>query len=1067
MAAAVDDRTAKAKAAAERRQSSQEAMRAQIRAARQAKQAEMAHTVDPTASASGGEEWTSSLAGAVPRSMMRKPSNLLKVPSASRRDSQDSIRSTDARHLTWYAEEDDYDYESGKTGASNSRPSSLARSTGPNGSSTSLASMASDRHRLKSPTSPGGPESGILAPRGPPPSDALPPLPLGFAPSKHVRRISGASSHSSASTGARRTPLSEATESPPRNSTSRSPLGQVDDVDEVSSDDGLSEVLHMSNAAILAGAPPVPPVPPLRARVLATSAAPSADEEEQRRQSLMRKSIGGLIAAVEAETESWKSNEADSLSESDSSDADAPRKRRKQRRPKNASRWGFEEQRVAPPTLESSASSKQQDAAQWAYYQFSPDLPPFMPAGLKPRDMTGMGTWRGIAARAGAMANASASPSVRGSTASFGSLMSLQSQVEGEQPQSSGPVSMRELAAQARRKMEVAQQARERQASLLAQRSFMPIDIHAMASDHAMSEAAASIKGSSASSIFSFDSSLLPADADRMSVASASTAGIARERVDSSVSTETRASTGTLVGLGIQADASVPQAPAKKYVDMCMQTSPTSSPDPTPPASPVFAPPPCQRKEMGVESDAESDESDLDLGVSLEALAERSGVLDVPTTRGAKRKHHNKVPTFSEHLIYGQRTIAPAPRSRFASAGPATRPNFKSQGGSGPLLRRPSRLSQASTGWSSPESEDGDDEETGANFIPPKSKPLTLRPVAPRARPSAPATIASRAQALLARPPITGVRRAASATTLGQPRHSFGLGPNMPALPRRGASPTLDLGGGSDDESLLHSELDDLPLPQLEDDDFLPTPSRASRPSAAPPSPSPPPRCTSQDAPLDTVSAAPTDAAQAPTEGATETERRSSAELEDTPNTLGSEMWSTAGDRRSVATTATTWSEGSAGSQAGPEFEREAEKGEKSATVHENNASGHVEASTAARIQKTSDATEAAALCDGLPPLAKARASGLRTPARSRTLDVETTAESPASQSKLKLPSPRPTSASTISTEVSGIRPPSSTSRLGKPGASDTTTLNAAHHEPSPQQAAISFAPLKPAQRWP
>ncbi|PWN41647.1 hypothetical protein IE81DRAFT_159416 [Ceraceosorus guamensis] len=202
--------------------------------------------------------------------------------------------------------------------------------------------------------------------------------------------------------------------------------------------------------------------------------------------------------------------------------------------------------------------------------------------------------------------------------------------------------------------------------------------------------------------------------------------------------------------------------------------------------------------------------------------------------------------------------------------------------------------------------------------------------------------------------------------------------------------------------------------------------------------------------------AAPTDAAQAPTEGFTETERRSSAELEDTPNTLGSEMWSTAGDRRSVATTATTWSEGSAGSQAGPELEREAEKGEKFESVHEikaaNNAPEHAEASAApisTGIQKDvnlSDATEAAALCDssksGLPPLAKARVSGLRTPARSRTLDVGTTAESLAPQSKLKLPSPRPTSASTISTKASGIRPPSSMSRLGiqTPGGRKSTS---------------------------
>lgn len=599
-------------------------------------------------------------------------------------------------------------------------------------------------------------------------------------------------------------------------------------------------------------------------------------------------------------------DEADSDTLSEGSGRASPRKRRKQKKSK-AQGMAFDDQRVQAPGSSSrglAGPTAAQEAAQWAYYAFSPDLPPFVPHGMRPTDLTGRGTWRSIAARAGTLDGMSS----RGSTLTLGSIVSLDEQL-GQQASSSGPVSMRELAAQARARAERANALRERQHSLLAQRSFLPVDIHTHAAEHALSERG-SFVGSSASSIFSFDSSLRPRDSDLYSIASDETLGMRSvpafpqppARMESGAGTDAHFEDDALVGLGI--GPSSKQPPVKQYVEFSMQTSPPGSRASSPVASPVLA---ASRVDMGVgvdsaevrrarrnanllsashalegwrdddsdaaaggeardstsmqqhsghvirrsqsarlalrragsqgrvdaldldspgawppvlsaprlssrssvatfdrssarlsrspsiasfasgaisestigpDSDAESDESDLDVAVSLELLANRSGALDASPARGEKRKHQQHYGANTvEH--FGERKIASAPR--------------KSR-----ELRPAARLRLAkSSGWSSSEGE----EEL------PSGGRIHIAGERARARPSAPAAFAgSTSTPQTERRTSTLVRHAASAVDLRENARTR-VGQAV-VSPLRAASPELDLSFNNDDDSLLHSDIE-------------------------------------------------------------------------------------------------------------------------------------------------------------------------------------------------------------------------------------------------------------------
>ncbi|PWN28933.1 hypothetical protein BDZ90DRAFT_134734 [Jaminaea rosea] len=165
-------------------------------------------------------------------------------------------------------------------------------------------------------------------------------------------------------------------------------------------------------------------------------------------------------------------------------DADTPRKKRRQKsRPTRS--MGFDEQRAMLPSVRKSSTkpfAPRPDQAPeppekdpFAFYSFSPDLPPFVPQGLSPMDLTGRGTWASIAARSGITSPpASISRSTSFSTVS----PSIDSRF------SSGPVSMKKLAAETRAKQADAKEYQQRQASLLSAKSWLPMDIHAHAIEH-------------------------------------------------------------------------------------------------------------------------------------------------------------------------------------------------------------------------------------------------------------------------------------------------------------------------------------------------------------------------------------------------------------------------------------------------------------------------------------------------------------------------------------------------------------------------------------------------------
>ena len=268
---------------------------------------------------------------------------------------------------------------------------------------------------------------------------------------------------------------------------------------------------------------------------------------------------------------------------------DGPRKRSKQNRRNGI---GFEDQRAAPsrkpsqrsftpgqivsPAHLGSGSQKKDDP--YAYYEFSPSLPPFVPSGLQPKDLTGTGTWSSIVARANGMVSRQASIS------SFSSLATTNT---------TGPVSLREIAAGARAKREQAEEARrlrESQSTQFSSMTYKPFEIHRHASDQARLESASYASSLSRASSRNTALSL-------SSMASFSTIGMANQwpvavgggsEDNDDVGTETeelKDDRHSFAGTGVQTSVrgSTSTLPAAKvYAEVCLQTSPAS----TPPGSP-------------------------------------------------------------------------------------------------------------------------------------------------------------------------------------------------------------------------------------------------------------------------------------------------------------------------------------------------------------------------------------------------------------------------------------------------------------------------------------------------
>ncbi|KAF6766895.1 hypothetical protein PSEUBRA_001143 [Kalmanozyma brasiliensis GHG001] len=311
---------------------------------------------------------------------------------------------------------------------------------------------------------------------------------------------------------------------------------------------------------------------------------------------------------------------SDSELERDAATADdVPRKRTKPSRKKSL---GFEEQRAAlrsrpslaqrsaslsskpsrsflstlVPTEEEEDGSTSDDAPPstagdgadpYAFYEFSPSLPPFMPAGVSPMDLTGRGTWSSIVARA--------SDNMRSRQPSVVSLASTATTA-------TGPMSMREIRANAhakQRQADAAHRAREQMSSQFASMSYRPFAIH----DHAASviagqarmsidnqsfflsnmgsgspiEDAVSGRSTSMSSI-SYTSTLSP------DLGEYGTRWPVAIGADQSVGPEDAASIFTTNPWSLSRSPSSAQPQPRMYAEFSMQTSPQASP-----TEPTFA----------------------------------------------------------------------------------------------------------------------------------------------------------------------------------------------------------------------------------------------------------------------------------------------------------------------------------------------------------------------------------------------------------------------------------------------------------------------------------------------
>ncbi|KDN36693.1 hypothetical protein K437DRAFT_52359 [Tilletiaria anomala UBC 951] len=478
--------------------------------------------------------------------------------------------------------------------------------------------------------------------------------------------------------------------------------------------------------------------------IVETPQPPTSSASLSPHNSVPQSSAASFVSRTSFAESHYKEEEAESSDDSVGTatrtlSAPKPKQRSKKHR-----QWGFEEQRASAPSRAASscglARQQQQpivgqvfnefgaqhqhesgqggDLEQFKYYEFSPELPPFA-AGIKPKDLTGTGTWAALVAKAGSQ---NAWEAHRNSIAS---------------QQSVGPVSMRQIAAEARWKQEQARQDKERQMQMMSSMSLSPIDLLRHAESHICMRSAYS----GSPSVYSMDAtsargSLHSVDAGSL-FSMPSPLRESRSSISLSLHTaETGVGDDHVVGLGIS-----PVCRADKmYAEVSMQTSPTNSPPGSPerksveigaadqevlrkqasalsqrsrsrslletevelalecksggrrplprrsstslskshelPAmewppkikaprlsvrrslsslnSPISPKPsqeasPYKRSLLAQslsldsdEDDAGSEESDLDVGESLEVLAKRSGIFDIPAACGAKRKLREK-----------------------------------------------------------------------------------------------------------------------------------------------------------------------------------------------------------------------------------------------------------------------------------------------------------------------------------------------------------------------------------------------------------------------------------------
>ena len=237
-----------------------------------------------------------------------------------------------------------------------------------------------------------------------------------------------------------------------------------------------------------------------------------------------------------------------------------------------------EEETPASPCTPTGSTSEGADP--YAFYQFSPSLPPFMPTGLSPLDLTGRGTWSSIVARA--------SDRMRSRQGSVASLTSLASTT-------TGPVSMRQIRATAQakqREVDAAHRTREEMSEQVAAMSYRPFAIHDHAASFASHAGMSVDLRSSVSSIFHGGS---PSDGTASGRSTAmSSLGYMHSLApsvgdygtrwpvgigaDQGVGPDDVASLFTLTGNSLSRRSSASQPQAKAYVEFSMQTSPQASP---------------------------------------------------------------------------------------------------------------------------------------------------------------------------------------------------------------------------------------------------------------------------------------------------------------------------------------------------------------------------------------------------------------------------------------------------------------------------------------------------------
>ncbi|SPO47634.1 uncharacterized protein PSANT_05322 [Moesziomyces antarcticus] len=249
------------------------------------------------------------------------------------------------------------------------------------------------------------------------------------------------------------------------------------------------------------------------------------------------------------------------------------------------SRAAYNSRTTTAPTNEHSVSSTAVDTPSqgldpYAFYEFSPSLPPFMPTGLSPRDLTGRGTWSSIVARA--------SERMRSRQPSIASLSTLASTA-------TGPVSMRQIRASAeakQRQIDAAHRAREQMSDQFAAMSYRPFAIH----DHALSlvdpsstpvQLSRSFSSKSIASSQAYGSTMERrsstttlgyTDSIAPSVGEYGSKWPVAVGADEAVGPDDAASSYAFTTSSLSRQPSSSHGQAKKYVEFSMQTSPQSTP---------------------------------------------------------------------------------------------------------------------------------------------------------------------------------------------------------------------------------------------------------------------------------------------------------------------------------------------------------------------------------------------------------------------------------------------------------------------------------------------------------